>query len=55
MISLINLINDNILSLIGVLKVRGLLDEDDDKDKGRARTNEDVATDITFTSMDQVV
>ena len=53
MISLLNSINDNILSSIGVLKVRGLLDEDGDKDRGRARTNEDVAIDITFASMDQ--
>lgn len=53
MISLLNLINKNILSLIGVLKVRGLLDEDDDKDRGRARTDEDMVTDITFTSMGQ--
>ena len=52
MIYILNLINDNILSLTGVLKSRGLLDEDDEKDRGRARTNEDVATDITFTSMD---
>lgn len=55
MISLLNSINDNILSLTGVLKARGLLDEDDEKDKGRARTDEDMATDITFTSMDQEV
>lgn len=53
MISLLNLINDNILSLISVLKVRGLLDEDDDKDRGRAKIDEDVATDIIFMSMDQ--
>ena len=53
MISLLNSINDNILSSIGVLKVRDLLDEDGDKDRGRARTNEDVAIDITFASMDQ--
>lgn len=53
MISILNSINENILSLTGVLKARGLLDEDDDKDRGRDRTDEDVATDITFTSMDQ--
>ena len=52
MISLFNSINNNILSLIGVLKVKGLLDEEDDKDRGRARTDEDVATDITYTSLD---
>ena len=55
MIYLLNLINKNIMSLISVLKVRGMLDEDDDKDKGRAKTDEDVATDITFTNMDHDV
>jgi hypothetical protein len=53
MISLLNSINDNIMSLTSVLKARGLLDEDDDKDKGRAKIDEDVAIDITFASMDQ--
>ena len=53
MISILNSINDNILSLTGVLKARGLMVEDEEKDRGRAKTNEDVATDITFTRMDQ--
>ena len=55
MISLLNSINDNILSLIGMPKDRGLLGEEDGKDKGRARSNDDMATDITYTSLDQDV
>ncbi len=31
-----------------------MLDVDDDKDRGRAKIDEDVATNITFTNMDQV-
>ena len=41
------------MSLNGVLKARGLLDENEEKDRGRAKIEEDVATDITFTSIDQ--
>ena len=55
MISILNSINDNILSLAGVLKPRGLLDENEEKDGGRARMEEDVTTDITFSSLDQEV
>ena len=51
MISILNSINDNILSLTEVLKDKGLLDENEEKDIGRARMEEDVTTDITFSSM----
>ena len=40
MISILNSINDNILSLTGVLKARGLLHENEEKDRGRARMEE---------------
>ena len=53
MISIINSINDNILSLTGVLIARGMMGEDEDKDRGRVRTDEEVSTNITFTRMDQ--
>ncbi len=55
MISLLNSTNENILSLTGVLKARGMLEVDDEKDRGRTRTDEDMETNITFVSMDQVV
>ena len=52
MISILNSINDNILSLTGMLKARGLLDENEEKDRERARMEEDVMMDITFSSLD---
>ena len=53
MISILNSINDNILSLTTMLKSRGLLDESEDKDRERARMEEDVMIEITFSSLDQ--
>ena len=53
MISILNSINDNIFPLIGMLKARGLLDENEEKDRRRARIEEDVPNDSMFTSMDQ--
>ena len=55
MISLLNSINDNILSLTGVLKDTGLLGEDEGKDKDKARFDDEMAIDITYTSLDQEV
>ena len=52
MISILNSINDNILSLTGMLKARGLLDESEDKDRERARMEEDMVIEITFSSLD---
>ena len=52
MISILNSINDNISSLTGMLKARGLLDENEEKDRERARMEEYVMTDITFSSLD---
>ena len=53
MISILNSINDKILSLTWVLKARGMLDENEEKDRGRERMEEDVATEITFNSLDR--
>lgn len=53
MISILTSINDNISSLTGMLKARGLLDENKEKDIERAIMQEDVTTDITFSNMDQ--
>ena len=53
MISILNSINDNISSLIGMLKARGLLDENEEKGRERARMEDDVMNDITFSSLDQ--
>ena len=52
MISTLNSINDNILYLTRMLKARGLLDESEEKDKERARMEEDVETKKTFNSLD---
>ena len=52
MISILNSINDNILSLTGMLKAKGLLDESEDKDRKRAKMEEDATIDITFNSLD---
>lgn len=53
MISILNSINDNILFLTGMLKVKGLLDESEDKDRERARVEEDAVTKITFNNLDR--
>ena len=55
MISLLNLINDNILSLTSFLKDRALLGDEDGKDRGKARFEDEMATDITYTILDQEV
>ena len=55
MISLLNSINDNILSLTGVLKDRGLLGDEDGKDRGKARSKDESAMDITYTCPNQDV
>ncbi len=47
MISILNSINDSI-----ILKARGLLNESEDKDRERAKVEEDVAIEITFSSID---
>ena len=52
MISILNSINEKIPSLTGVLKVKGLSDENKEKDRGKARMEEDVAIEIPFSSMD---
>ena len=55
MITLLNLMNDNIISLTCVLKDRGLLGKEDGNDRGRARSDDEMAIDITYTSRDQDV
>ena len=52
MISLLNSINDNILSLTGLLKDRGLLGDEDIKYRGKARSKDEIAIDTTYTSLD---
>lgn len=53
MISLLGSINDNILSLLGNLKDRNLLVEEDGQNRDKARSDEDKATDSTFTTLEQ--
>ena len=55
MISLLNSINDNILSLTIFLKDRGFLGGEDGKDRGKTRSKDEMAMDITYTSLDQEV
>ena len=52
MISLLNSINDNILSLTGVLKYKGLLGEEEGKERGKANYDNEKATDFTYSSLD---
>ena len=52
MISILNTINDNILSLTRMLKARGLLDESEDKDRERAKMEEDVMIEIILSNLD---
>ena len=54
MISIMTSINDNISSLIRMLKARGLLDENEEKDRARDKMEEDMTTNITFSSLDQI-
>ena len=51
MISLLSKINDNILSLLGELKDKGLLVGEEGQNRGKTRTDDDKATDSTFTSL----
>ena len=37
-----------------MLKARGLLDENEEKDRARDKMEEDMATDITFNNLDQI-
>ena len=53
MISLLGMINDNILSLSGNLKDRNLLVEEEGQNRDKARSDEDKATDSTFTTLEQ--
>ena len=52
MISILTSINNNISSLAKMWKARGLLDENDEKDRARDKTEEDMTTNITFGSLD---
>ena len=51
-ISLLNSINNNILSLIGWLKYRVLQKDEDGKDREKTRLEEDSAKDNIYTSQD---
>ena len=53
MVSILTFINDNISSLTRMLKARGLLDENKEKDRARDRMEEDMMTKITFSTLDQ--
>ena len=46
MISILNLMNDNIQSITGVLEARGVLENDEGKESGNARTAEEGTTEI---------
>ena len=52
MISLLNLINDNVLSLTDLMKDRGLLGDEEGKDRGKARSDDETAMDITYSCLD---
>ena len=51
MISILTSINDNIPSLTKILKARGLLDENEEKDGARDKMEEDMTTYITFNNL----
>ena len=53
MISILTSINDNISSLAGMLKARGLLEENEEKDRAGDRMEEDMMIDTTFNNLDQ--
>jgi hypothetical protein len=53
MISLLGIINDNILSLSGNLKERNMLVEEEGQNRDKARLDEDKAMDSTFTTLEQ--
>ena len=55
MISLLNLINDNVLSLIGFVKDKGLLGDEEGKDKGKAKSDDETTTNITYSCLDHDV
>ena len=53
MISLLNLINDNVLSLTSLIKDRGLLGDEEGKDRGKSRFDDETNIDITYSCLDQ--
>ena len=53
MILLLNLINDNVLYLTGLIKDRGLLGDEEGNDKGKSRSDDETTTDITYSFLDQ--
>lgn len=55
MISLLNSINNNILSLTSWLKDRGMQWDVDGKDRGKARSDDENGMGITFSTLDQEV
>ena len=52
MISILNLMNDNIQALTSVLEARGVLDKNDGMERGTARSAED---EVNETKVDQVM
>ena len=55
MISLLSSMNDNIISLLGKLKDRNLLVEEEGHNRDKARSDEDKAKDSTLMSLNQDV
>ena len=55
MISLLNSINDNVLSLTSLITDRSLLGNEEGKDRGKARSKDETTTDITYSCLDQEV
>lgn len=47
MISILNSLNENIVNLVGKLKARGFLEENEEKEKIKDRMNKETKTDIT--------
>ena len=52
MISLLNLINGNVLSLTGLIKDKGMLGDKEGKDRGKVRSDDETAMDITYSFLD---
>ena len=53
MISILNSLNDNITSVVGKLKARGFLEDNEEKEKFKDRMDEGTTMDITNSHLDR--
>lgn len=53
MISILKYLNENIVTLVGNLKARGFLEDNEEKDKAEDKMDEETITNITHSQLDR--